>query len=145
MAEIEVLSFSYQYGEISPSSSFGRYHLWLPDGTWQIQVNAAGYQSKIMNVTAASSGNVVDIQLDADVTLTEVQNPRVGGVGDFDLSALVDAGHTYILAASAGTNPGIPWFNIHIPLNPDALFLATINPAGPLVNWQGVVPPDGTI
>eukprot|EP00002_Diphylleia_rotans_P024520 TRINITY_DN484_c0_g1_i2.p1 TRINITY_DN484_c0_g1~~TRINITY_DN484_c0_g1_i2.p1 ORF type:complete len:470 (-),score=110.74 TRINITY_DN484_c0_g1_i2:205-1614(-) len=63
-ASFGISAFTWSYGEKWTSDPrTGRYHLWLPDGSYQITVSAAGYTTKTVTVNASSAGSVTDILL----------------------------------------------------------------------------------
>ena len=52
-AQLRSLSFAWNYGEFVTSSTFGRYHMWVPTGTWQVSVTAPGYADVTVDVEAS--------------------------------------------------------------------------------------------
>jgi len=65
-AEITIPDLDFKLGEVSTVSSNGRYHLWLPEGKWQVTIRWKDGETDIENqveVSAAADGNVQDITL----------------------------------------------------------------------------------
>ena len=58
-AELRSIEIAWNYGEFVSTSPAGRYHLWLPSGTYQISVNATGYAPSTLAVTASRTTGVV--------------------------------------------------------------------------------------
>ena len=53
-AELRSTDFLWNYGEYVSTSDQGRFHLWLPTGTWAIAVNASGYVGAVVPAMEAS-------------------------------------------------------------------------------------------
>eukprot|EP00656_Telonema_subtile_P010317 TRINITY_DN14950_c0_g1_i1.p1 TRINITY_DN14950_c0_g1~~TRINITY_DN14950_c0_g1_i1.p1 ORF type:complete len:495 (+),score=134.03 TRINITY_DN14950_c0_g1_i1:194-1678(+) len=72
-AELSVPALKFRLGEVSVTSSTGRYHLWLPEGTFKVKVafkDADGKDvSKVVELQASKAGEVHDVSID----MAEVQ------------------------------------------------------------------------
>jgi len=53
----------FTLGEKADTSTRGRYHIWLPDGTYSVEFTPKSGEKKIVQVTAKTSGNIQDIYL----------------------------------------------------------------------------------
>jgi hypothetical protein len=62
-AELILPKLDFQYGESVHSGNFGRYHLWLPQGTWEALVEAPGYEPMRVNLTTSEKGTATDIRM----------------------------------------------------------------------------------
>jgi len=61
-AFIDIPSIVFPLEETRPSDpKSGRYHLWLPDGTYNITVTVPNYRSIWLEVEASAAGTVLDI------------------------------------------------------------------------------------
>ena len=64
-AKIEVTELQYSNGETRHADGrYGRYALWLPDGTWTLRFSAPGLSSQTQQVTVSEGATVT-----LDVTL----------------------------------------------------------------------------
>ncbi len=98
-------------------------------GAWSVRVKETGQKwVQLTRPLALPTEPLVDLH--AGRTTLSVSNAR--GV-PFTLNrGSIDAGRGYLLLGSAaGTNPGIPFHNVVIPLNRDRLFEWTWNVPGP--------------
>ncbi len=83
---------------------------------------------------------------------TIVNTPTVvpGGAASLTFSAPGFEGMPYLAAASGGTSPGIPLFSGTpgqvgiVPLNPDGIFMVSLNNSAVFVNFQGAIAGSGT-
>jgi Tol biopolymer transport system component len=72
--------------------------------------------------------------------VTAITAPQVGQTMNLQFSALLDPGATYIGALSADYSPGIPLGVRRVPLEPDALFLASFFLQLPgMTGWSGTL------
>ena len=130
VANLSISGISYSAGEIRESSPRdGRYHLFVPPGTWTVTYSKPGYLSASQTfTTTASSAAVADVSLTPIISLTTPATASIGSIAAFSLSAPVDPSTNYvILAGASGGTPGFDVGICHVPLNPDAvtdLFLA---------------------
>jgi len=130
-ADISVAGIAYSAGEIRESSpTTGRYHLFVPPGTWSVTYSKAGYQSVTRTLSVgAGVGMVEDIALDPIVALNAPAVLPVGATSTFSMSAPTSPNTFYaILAGASGTAPGFDVGSCHLSINPDAvtsLFLDT--------------------
>jgi len=62
-AKITIEGLVFNYNENFPSGlPFGRFHLWLPAGTWTLRFTAPGYQTVTVEVTSPSL-DAIDVKL----------------------------------------------------------------------------------
>lgn len=71
-AELEITELSYQHGETNGSGGpFGRYHAFLPAGTWSLRFSAPCYQTKTVQVSVSAGGSQqLDVALTSGVVPT---------------------------------------------------------------------------
>ena len=75
-AELRSLAFAWNYGEYVTTSSFGRFHMWVPTGAWQVSVTAPGYADVVVDVEASQETGV-----EAEILLTAVEMPVANAKG----------------------------------------------------------------
>jgi hypothetical protein len=42
----------------------GRFHLWIPNGSWKIEINADGYKTKHVELMLNREGTVMDFEME---------------------------------------------------------------------------------
>jgi hypothetical protein len=124
----------------------GVYGLWLPLGTHQVTFTAAGYQPFTTSVTVSAydTPQVIDVCLlpvFTAPTLSKSGSDRLGTITSLTYTSPGDAGAGYLVGIALGTSPGLPLgCGRTLPLNADALFIASLLPGSPIVNGTGTLP-----
>lgn len=139
-ADIQVSGVTWQNGETRTAESrFGRYHLWLPSGSYDVTWSAPGYQPHTQTVAVGTSGTVT-----VDVSLQPAAPPfslvlSTSGAQDLHLELLNIPAHVtegYCLFSLATPDP--QGGGALVGLYPDALSLALLTaplqPGSPL-HW----------
>ncbi|MFO1053986.1 MAG: M14 family zinc carboxypeptidase [Planctomycetota bacterium] len=135
----------FTFGEIDRSRARdGRYSLWLPLGNWQVTFSAPGHDpvTRTINVTGYDTPIGLDVDLVptfVPATLLKSGSDRVGTSVTFTYTAPGDAGLGYWIPLSLGTVPGIAIGDRVLPLNGDALMVASLSLAPLLVDNLGVL------
>ena len=168
-ADITVSGIAWQLGESRRSEpGFGRYHLFLPPGTWQVSFSAPGYQAKTEFVSVTAVGEALrDVSLTPQASAFTLDFSTTGG-GALDLTlglnnvpAAVTTGYCLLSLDTAGAvgggyfvglYPDITTFEClgRVPTPGDLLawtwpVAAPLFPAVPLAVPAGAVPlPVGT-
>ena len=110
----------------------GRFHLWLPSGSWTLGVQAAGHQNLQAKITAPSLGASKTQDLTLIPTLPSatlsLPNPYTMGTKAQLVFKAGDPGHGYWIPMSLGSSPGVEVGPRHLPINPDGLLLVSANP-----------------
>ena len=57
-AQLRSTNFEWNYDESVATNRFGSFHLWLPSGTWQINMTAPGYEPAVVDVEASTESGV---------------------------------------------------------------------------------------
>jgi hypothetical protein len=57
-AALRTTAFEWNYDEAVATNAFGRYHLWVPTGTWQVNVTAPGYADIVIDVEVCADQTV---------------------------------------------------------------------------------------
>lgn len=129
----------------------GVYGLWLPLGTHRVTFAATGYQSFATDITVSAYDQPQDLDVcllpvQTDPTLAKSGSDRLGTVTTLTYTSPGDGGDTYLVGIALGTSPGIPLgCGRTLPLNGDALFVASLLPGSPIANGIGVLPGSGQI
>lgn len=98
-ATIAYLDIGFENGETNGSDEhFGRYHIFLPDGTYSLEFSATSYHTRTFVVDIVSSSVGV-----LDVTLVPM--------ADIDEDNDVDMADFAILSSAWSTQPGHPQWN----------------------------------
>ena len=124
----------------------GLYKVWLPLGTHQVTFAATGYQSVTVPVTVTAYDQPVALDIcmqptSSVPTLAKSGTDRIGTITSLTYTSAGDAGAGYLLALALGATPGIPvGCGRTLPLNGDALFLASVQPGSPILNGIGTLP-----
>ncbi len=67
-ASLRTTAFAWNFDEAVTTNAFGRFHLWVPTGTWQINITASGYIPVLVDVDASREGGIeTDIVLSPSV------------------------------------------------------------------------------
>lgn len=123
-ADISVSGIAYSAGEIRESSpTTGRYHVFLPPGTWTITYSKAGYHPSSRVVTVSAGGAAIEeIALAPVISLVAPATLPVGTTSGFSMSAPGSPNTFYaILAGASGTSPGFDVGSCHLSINPDVV------------------------
>ena len=124
----------------------GMYGLWLPLGTHQVTFAAAGYQpfSTSVTVSAYDTPQALEVCLIPTFsapTLSKSGTDRLGTLTSLTYTSPGDSGSPYLVCIALGTSPGLPvGCGRTLPLNGDALFIASLQPGSPILNGIGVLP-----
>eukprot|EP01065_Artemidia_motanka_P038205 TRINITY_DN47057_c0_g1_i1.p1 TRINITY_DN47057_c0_g1~~TRINITY_DN47057_c0_g1_i1.p1 ORF type:complete len:459 (+),score=112.91 TRINITY_DN47057_c0_g1_i1:61-1437(+) len=62
-ARLELPGLGFKYEERKVTSAAGRFHLWLPDGTYTLTVTAEGYATESVEVNASVEGTWAEVKL----------------------------------------------------------------------------------
>lgn len=57
-ASMRTTAFDWNFDEAVTTNTFGRFHMWVPSGTWQVNITAAGYLPVLVNVEASREAGV---------------------------------------------------------------------------------------
>ncbi len=110
----------------------GRFHLWLPAGTWTLGVQAPKHQSLQAKFLAPGLGGSKSQDLRLIPTLPaatlSLPNPYTMGTKAKLLFQAGDPGRSYWIPMALGSSPGIQVGPRHLPINPDGLFLLSATP-----------------
>jgi hypothetical protein len=145
-AEIAYAPNPFARGEtIRSRARDGRYHAWLPLGTWQVTFRAPGHQSvtRMVTVTAWDQPQALEIELEpawAPAALRANGSHRLATTTTLVYDSPGDAGDAFWVAMALGTQPGIPVGSRTVPLNADALLFACATPGAVLAGNLGVLP-----
>src|SRR5207249_2824863 len=116
-ARIELLNVTFPNGETNSSGGrYGRYHMFLPPGTYDVRFSKAGYVSVVRTVSVtSSSASVMDIRLappdttPPDTTLTATPPAVTNSASASFTFAATEAGSTFQCALDgAGFAPCAP-------------------------------------
>ncbi len=127
----------------------GRYCLWLPIGTFQVTFTATGYQpvSRTMKVTSYDQPQTQDVLMVPTMPAAALQksgSDRIGTTTQLTYNSPGDVGEIYWVVLTGGTSPGFPvGAGRVVPINPDAVFFASITPNVLLQNNTGRIPTGG--
>src|SRR5437773_1260418 len=109
-ARIELLNVTFPNGETNSSGGrYGRYHMFLPPGTYDVRFSKAGYVSVVRTVSVtSSSASVMDIRLappdttPPDTTLTATPPAVTNSASASFTFAATEAGSTFQCALDGG-------------------------------------------
>src|SRR5213596_1436964 len=109
-ARIELLNVTFPNGETNSSGGrYGRYHMFLPPGTYDVRFSKAGYVSVVRTVSVtSSSASVMDIRLappdttPPDTTLTATPPALTNSASASFTFAATEAGSTFQCALDGG-------------------------------------------
>ncbi len=127
----------------------GRYCLWLPIGTFKVTFAATGYKSvtrtvKVTGYDSPQTQDVIMVPTMPVATLIKTGSDRIGTTTLLTYQSPGDVGDIYWVVLSGGTSPGFPVGAGRVfPLNPDAIFFASITPNVLLQNNIGKIPSTG--
>jgi len=127
-ADIAVQGLNYGNGETRFSDpTYGRYHYYLPDGSYNLTFTADGYRAKqVNNVQVNAAGAVLDVQMEPSATITITGTPSIGNTLKLELSDPGMANKTYAMHAALTTKPPIDLGHGDLlPLGPDFLFFVS--------------------
>ena len=150
-AEILVPQMGFVDGERNfAEATFGRYKAWLPPGTFTVTFRATGYQDFTTSVTVGAFNvtqtlDVFLVPTGAPATLQRTGAGQPGTPVQLTYQSPGDAGRDYWVAMALGSVPGIALGSRTVPINGDALFLASLNLFPILVNNLGVLPAGDTV
>jgi carboxypeptidase T len=146
VADVAVSGISWSNGELRRSEPrFGRYHLFLPPGTWTVTFTKAGYAPLAVPVTVlANASTTLDAALAPLVTAAAPATVPIGTTFAVSFSAPADATLPYVAAVTAsGTSPGIPVNACTLPLNPDFLLTYSAQNLPPFSGFNGLLGASG--
>ena len=67
-ASLRTTSFAWNFDEAVTTNAFGRFHLWVPTGAWQVNITAPGYSPVLIDVEASREDGIeTDIVLSPSV------------------------------------------------------------------------------
>lgn len=141
-ADLDVAGLNYTAGDIRRSGGpFGRFHYFMPAGSYNVTVSASGYPSRTVPVTiVAGESTVLETQLGTDPILTITGRVVLGGTLDMDFDWPAGAGQNFMNAAS-WVNTGFNFPNsMFFPIGMDGLFMTTV---GSLPGWSGTLDGSG--
>ncbi len=128
-AALRVSGVHFAYGEtIRSGGPFGRYALWLAPGTYQVTFSAPGYIPQTVKATLLSGTTLHRdiVLLPEPALLVKSGTGKIGTTASFTMTAPFDRGLPYFIGAAFGTSPGQKVGTRTLPLNGDALFVASI-------------------
>lgn len=135
-ADIAVSGITYTQGEIRASEpKFGRFHYFLPPGSYTVTFSAPGYEARAFPVTVtAGHSTTLEAQLGPGPTLTVTGEAVLDGILDLDFDWPAGAGQLYMNGASL-VNTGFHFKNgVFVPVGWDLLYQLTL---GLLPGWMG--------
>ncbi len=127
----------------------GRYCMWLPIGTFAVTWSATGYRSvtKTIRVTSYDTPQAHEILMIPNMatpTIAKSGTDRIGTTTSLTYTSTNDGNETYWIVIAAGTSPGIDiGGGRSVPLNADAVFLASLRPGVLLNNNTGTLSASG--
>ena len=142
VADIDIAGITYTEGEIRQSESrFGRFHYFLPPGTYNVTFSATGYTPRTVQVTVnADESTVLETQLGTDPVLTVTGRVAPGETLDLSFDWPAGAGENFINGVSL-INTGHTFNNgVFYPIGVDTILK---NTAGNLPGWSGVLDGSG--
>lgn len=147
VVDVSVLGVDWQHSEARRTDPvFGRYHMWLPDGSWDVTFDRPGYAPVTQTVVVAGgSTTTLDGALVASSTFDLDAFTTGWGAGDLRIGLLnVPAGtvHGYTLFSQATTLP--PGAGVVLGIWPDTLTmtgLATPASPGNVFHWTAPAVP----
>ncbi len=128
-AALKVSGVHFSYGEtIRSGGPWGRYALWLAPGTYDVTFSAPGYLPLTVRATLVSGRTLKKdvVLLPVPAVLAKSGTGRLGTRAVFTMTAPYDKGLPYFIGAAFGTSPGQKVGTRTLPLNGDALFMASI-------------------
>jgi len=135
-ADIAVSGLTYPEGDLRQSGGdFGRFHYFLPAGSYNVTFSAAGYSPRTVPVTVtAGESTVLETQLGTEPALSVTGRVALGETLDLDFDWPAGAGQQFMNAVS-WENTGFTFPNsMFFPLGRDSLFNRTV---GKLPGWDG--------
>ena len=57
-ASMRTTAFNWNFDEAVTTNEFGRFHMWVPSGTWQVSISASGYMPVTIDVEASREAGV---------------------------------------------------------------------------------------
>jgi hypothetical protein len=122
-------------GERSRAAANGRYHLWLPPGTFKLPVSAPGHVATTLEGTAPALGQslTLDLIMVPDFPSATLSGPAQHKMGTQSQLRLQTGspGQGYWIPFALSTQPGISVGPRTLPLSGDALFFLSANPVLP--------------
>ena len=64
-ASLRTTGFDWNFDEAVTTNRFGRFHMWVPSGIWQVNISATGYIPVLVDVEASREAGV-----ETDLVLT---------------------------------------------------------------------------
>ena len=55
---LRTTAFGWNFDEAVATNAFGRFHMWVPTGTWQVNVTASGYATVTVDVEASRESGI---------------------------------------------------------------------------------------
>lgn len=55
---LRTTAFGWNFDEGVTTNAFGRFHMWVPTGTWQVNVTVSGYAAVTVDVEASRESGV---------------------------------------------------------------------------------------
>jgi hypothetical protein len=137
---------TFTNGEVNNSDlPNGRYHAFLPPGTYNVTFASPGYSSQNVSVTVgATTSQQLDIALAPAASVTAAGTAQIGTLLTVNFDIPLDAGLAYLGGCSVtGTVPGTPINGCTLPLNVDAVTLLSIQDAPPFSGFAGILNAQG--
>lgn len=141
-ADIAVEGYVYGNGETRFSEARGgRYHYFLPDGSFNLTFTADGYVPKVVPaVKVSAAGTVLNVALEPSATLTVTGPARIGTTVGLTLEDPGMPLKAYAMHAALTTTPPINLGHGDlVPLGPDFLFFLSPQLTGIFQNYYGVL------
>lgn len=57
-ASLRTTAFAWNFDEAVTTNAFGRFHLWVPTGTFQVNITASGYIPVLVDVEASREDGI---------------------------------------------------------------------------------------
>ena len=137
-ADIDIQGITYTQGEIRKSEpSFGRFHYFLPPGTYQVTFSAVGYDPKTVSVDIVEGkSTLLEVQLGDGPCLTVNGIASPDNVLDLDFDWLGGAGQSFMNGISL-VDTGWSFKNgVFVPIGWDFLYQITV---GKYPGWYGTL------
>ena len=145
-ADIAVQGYTYGNGETRFSEAkYGRYHYFMPDGSYNLTFTADGYKPRVVNnVSVSQSGTVLDVQMEPSAYITISGTPKIGNTLTLALNDPGVANEVYVMRAALTTSPPIDLgYGDFIPLGPDFLFFISPFLPGIFKDFTGTLDASG--
>ncbi len=137
-ADIAIKGINYTQGEIRKAEGqFGRFHYFLPPGTYEVTFSSLGYGARTFDVVIDKrQSTLLEVQLGPGPTLTVNGKASQNGLLNLDFDWPAGAGHQYLNGISF-IDTGFFFKNgVHVPIGWDYLYQFSL---GAFPGWMGTL------